>query len=84
MYWTRSNADGSGLFFWLILPLSWATDSYSCSLIQPDRVDSMVFMWSITVPEQHRAEHSYIGARHEHLQHVEAGVDSACGRQADL
>ena len=34
MYWARSKALGAGQFFWLRLPLSCATDSYSCSSIQ--------------------------------------------------
>jgi hypothetical protein len=33
MYWVRSKAMGAGQFYWLKLPLSCATDSYSCSTI---------------------------------------------------
>ena len=76
------GARVAGQFFWLRLPLSCATDSYSCSSIQATRSRSIDADLPDAVPDERGAEHRHVGAGHEHLQHVRGAVDAAGGGEA--
>ena len=77
MYWARSNALGSGQFFWLMLPLSCSTDSYSCSSIHSRISRSITANVFDAAPQQDRAKHRHVGAGHEHFQRVGRAMNSA-------
>ena len=75
--WRARQAEGSGRFFWLMLPFIWATDSYSFSSIQllHRRQDFRQLVRAV-LQQTGRQVHD-IGAGQQQFQRLRPG----CGRR---